>query len=353
MYTKRQLLWPEDLLCVSAELLTGKSIPVLVGIVRLPIDRWLACLMLCLGVIAGALFSAYLSRVVLRGTALGYTNRLVQLSFSLFLSLSLLLSVAKGIHYERGVILSIVPAFCVVVQSLPQRSMTAFIAFLLSCLLLLIGMTSSPPTASASVAYPQQGPYIVHSLVGFHTVAEESVGVREIVARAVQLFILAFYASFQHAPIHPADSPSRPHDPLAFYTSHHFQVNARYATLVSLMGAWLRVASWYLLCYFQDNAMHVMLENDRSVGGWNRICCIAYMTTLLFSACWTATQLKEQALSPLSLDSDTARLKTVAAILALATLYRERNADLVFLTTNTLTVFALLATALTLQNDFY
>ena len=347
MYTKRQPLWPGDLLYVSAELLTGKSIPVLVGIVRLPIDRWLACLMLCLGVIAGALFSAYLSRVVLRGTALGYTNRLVQLSFSLFLSLSLLLSVAKGIHYERGIILSIIPAFCVVVQSLPQHSMTAFVALLLSCLLLAIGM-ASPPTASVAsvVVYPQQGPYIVHSLVGFHTVAEESVGVREIVARAVQLFILAFYASFQHAPIHPAD-PVR--HPLAFYTSHHFQVNARYATLVSLMGAWLRVASWYLLCYFQDNAMHVILENDRSHGGWDRTCCVAYMTTLLFSACWTATQLREQALSPLLMDLDTVRLKTVAFILALATLYRQRDADLVFLATNALSVFALLTTALTLQ----
>ena len=341
----RMQTWPADLLCVSAELLTGKSIPVLVGIVRLPIDRWIACLMLCMGVIAGAFLSVYSSRVVLRGVDLEYINRLVQLGFSLFLSLSLLLSVAKGIHYERGIVMCIVPAFCVIVQTLPQRTSTVLVAFLLSFVFLVVGMSITVATSPENAAIAQQGPSIVHSLVGLHTVAEESVGVREVVARAVQLFILAFYASFQHAPTHPYKTTRNP----AFYMSSHYDQNTRYATLVGLMGAWLRVASWYIVCFFQDNAMHVILENDHSMGGWDWACCILYMTSLLFSACWTATQLREQALAPLLLDSGTTRLKAAAFILALAALYRQRDADVVFLTTNILSVFALLTIALTLK----
>ena len=77
---------PWDVLCVGSELLTGKSIPVLMGIVQLPIDRRLAYLVLSLGAVVGTLFSVYASRAVTGMTTLGFSNRLVQLSFSLFLS---------------------------------------------------------------------------------------------------------------------------------------------------------------------------------------------------------------------------------------------------------------------------
>ena len=204
---------PIDVMYICAELVTGKSIPVLVGITRLPMDQFLAWLMLFLGALFGTLFSVYSSRAVVGMTLLGFINRLIQLSFSLCMSLSLLLSIAKGIHAGRGVILSLVPAFCIVVQNLPQRDSTALLAFVLCCVFFYTSMVTT-------VMAEGQGVYLAmhlsHSATGVQqhaaatvvpvvaspkrSLAEESVGLWQLVWRSLQLFLLAFYACIQHAP---------------------------------------------------------------------------------------------------------------------------------------------------------
>lgn len=338
---------PWDVLCLGAEILTGKSIPVLVGIVRLPIDRRFGWVVLSLGAVAGVLFSVYSSRVVHHKAALVYVNRLVQLSFSLFLSLSLLLSVARGIHYDRGLPLSLVPTFCVVIQALPQHQLVFLFSFLLSCVVVTVCASTNVRMHSGTVvpALPQP----VHD--------EDSVGVWETVLRALQLFVLAFYASVQHGPTRKHEDDSQPHHHHhhalhkrakhpAYASTHHAQ-HMRYAILVHLISAWLRVAFWYAL--FHDNTMHVMLENDHSRGGWDWACCVVYMTCLLYGACSTLSQISGQVLPCLSLDSKAARLKLATLLLALAALYRQRDADALFLSTNVLALLSLASTALALK----
>ena len=361
---------PWDLLCLGGELLTGKSIPVLMGVVHLPIDRWLTWIVLSLGAVAGALFSVYSSRAVAGLTWLGSANRLVQLSFSLFLSLSLLLSVARGIHFDRGLVLSLVPAFCVAIQPLPQRSSTSIVSFMLACMLLVL---CADTTGTPGGGGPARS-HALHSHLHRHaSPREEAEGVWDVVQRALQLFLLAFYASVQHAPTqvyfdgthHPRHHHDRLHNLHHHqhthnhippeYASHHHAMHTRYACLIGLMSALLRVTFWYIVCFAQDNALHVILENELSpMGeGWNTACCIAYITALLYSGAWTATQLGEQvlprfqALGPF--DSGTARLKLVAGILAAAALYRQRDAQAVFVATDALVVVSLGTTVLTLK----
>ena len=99
-----------------------------------------------------------------------------------------------GIHHDRGMVLSLVPAFCVAIQHLPQRSSTGIISFMLACLLLVL---CSDTAASVGGA----GNRVLHP--HFHAHAsprEEAAGVWDVVQRALQLFLLAFYASVQHAP---------------------------------------------------------------------------------------------------------------------------------------------------------
>lgn len=354
---------PGDLLCIASEIVTGKSIPVLVGIAQLPIDRRLAWLVLSLGAVIGTLFSVYSSRMVSGMTTLGFTNRLVQLAFSLFLSLSLLLSIARGIHYERGLILSLIPSFCVVTQSLPQHQLSALVLFLLSCVVLSRCLASSIADLPSGPFDPVgSGVLRLPGSTGGGGVEEEAATVWNVVLRALQLFVLAFYASVQHAPTqeyfhhapgkhahHPLPPPSQ----RAVYASSHHAMHARYALMVGLVGAWVRVTFWYILCFFQDNTMHVMLENDHTRGAWDWSCCIVYMTALLYSGCWTATQIREQVLPHLQLDSllrVTGRLKLTALILALAALYRQRdNGAGIFMATNALSLVVLATTALTLK----
>lgn len=359
---------PGDLLCIASELVTGKSIPVLVGIARLPIDRRLAWLVLSLGAVVGTLFSVFSSRIVAGMTSLSFANRFIQLSFSLFLSLSLLLSIARGIHYERGLILSLVPSFCVVTQTLPQHQMTALVVFLLSCVVLSRCLSSSvsPPSSGAldPASFGGQAA-ILSTLTNTGQVEEVSATVWEVVLRAMQLFVLAFYASVQHAPtqeyFHVGSAQPHHHhhhrlgipSPLkrAVYASSHHAMHARYALMVGLVGAWVRVTFWYILCFYQDNTMHIMLENDHTQGPWDWSCCIVYMTALLYSGCWTATQIREQVLPHIKLGlQNTGRLKMAALALALAALYRQRDdGSAIFMATNALSLVVLATTALTLK----
>ena len=358
---------PGDLLCIASELVTGKSIPVLVGIAQRPVDRRLAWLILSLGAVFGTLFSVFSSRIVQGMTTLSFANRFIQLSFSLFLSLSLLLSIARGIHYDRGLILSLVPAFCVVTQSLPQHQMSALILFLVSCVVLsrcLSASITDLPYEQNQLAADQQQAMILH-LSSTGRVEEESASVWEVVQRALQLFVLAFYASVQHAPTqeyfhvkeHHPHPPHHHHHSTppasrrAVYASSHHSMNTRYALMVGLVGALVRVTFWYILCFFQDNTMHIMLENDHSRGPWDWSCCIVYMTALLYSGCWTATQIREQVLPHLRLNLQAAgHLKLTGLLLALAALYRQRdNGFGIFMATNALSLVLLATTAFTLK----
>jgi hypothetical protein len=68
------------------------------------------------------------------------------------------------------------------------------------------------------------------------------------------------------------------------------------------------------------------------------------MTALLYSACWTATQIREQVGG-----HSTAFLKVVALILGLAAIYRQRDGQAAFLATGCLSLVALATTALALR----
>jgi len=338
-----------DVFVISSDLTTGKSIPVLVGIVRLPIDRFLAGVMLLMGAVAGTLFSHYTSRLARGLHVLAHVNRLIQLFFALFLSLSLLLSLSRGIHYGRGVILSLIPAFCVVSQTLPQRSSTPCVAFLISlvaywfCMTIPILVNNQASVDYTTVAV--QPTTILHGL-SQESLDAEAATLWDILLRALQIFALAFYACVQHAPTEIYFLATQ--DPHAVYASGLHAKSPRYALFVGLISALLRVTIWYSVVFFQNNTLHVMLENDLSHGGWDWAGCVLYSTALLYSACWTATQIREQVL-PFFPFNASARIKLLVSALALAALHRQRDAQAMFGITDGLSCLAILVTALTLK----
>jgi hypothetical protein len=349
---------PVDILIICAELVTGKSIPVIVAIARLPMDRLLAWVMLCMGALVGTLFSVYSSRVVVGLTMMGFVNRLVQLGFSMVLSLSLLLSIGKGLHAERGVALCIIPAFSVVVQTLPQRVSTAMVAFILNfgafyvCMVtmawaqpesLLVASTLSDEAASMGRTVGralQPEPLLITD-----TFADEAASVGQTVGRALQLFVLAFYACIQHAPtLVYFGTDAGP----AVYASHHLARHAHYSLFIALVSAWLRVCVWSSVCFFQNNFMHIVLGGSTGGPEWDWFGCFVYMTALLYSACWTATQLREQVMPRLS-SQELDRLKLVVLTLALSTLLRQGGDQGMFILTTVLAGLSVLTTFLTLK----
>jgi hypothetical protein len=325
-----------DLLYLAADILTGKSIPVLVGITRLPIDQFLAGIVLSMGAVAGAFFSVYASSTANPKHPLARWNSALQAVFALFLSFSLLLSLARGVHYERGIVLSLIPAFCLAAQSLPQGPSTSLVAFLL--VVVLVPFCTTMPVA-ATRSMPANLPTVLHGL-NMDSPEEEIVGVWDCLGRAVLLASLSFYASVQHAPTR--DSLEQ----RALYASNDFACRPRYALFVCLASAWVRVSVWYAVCLLQDNTLHVMLENDLSRGGWDWRCCVAYTVALLYSASWVATQLREQILPGLAQPD---RLKLLAGTLALAALFRQREPLVLFIGAPLLAAISVAVPALTLD----
>ena len=246
-------------------------------------------------------------------------NRLLQLCFSLGLSLSLLLSLANCIHPERGGSFTVIPAFCLATLTLPQRPSTALVSAGLCVLVfymcILTDAGAMNPTVPAKKGEAQP--------------ATLSLG--EVVQRAVQLFVLAFYACVQHAPtqvyfdlrwLKPA------------YTSYHYATHAGYTLVIGLITGWIRVCVFTAVCFMRDNVLHAMLEAQHGAVGWP--CAIVYMTALLFSASWTATQLREQVLPRFGLESEVDRVKVLVCVAALAVIHRQRSPSVMFYTTDAL-----------------
>lgn len=354
---------PSDLLYLAAELVTGKSIPVLIGITRLPVAQWLAWIMVSMGGVTGACFSALVARKTHSLSLLAFFNRLLQLSFSLWLSLSLVFSLAKGIHAERGAALAVIPAFCIIVQPLPQRHSTALVSFLLCFVAFYV--------CSVNPTIVEQPPLLLHDSYSTGITPQRplpsytiALTLQEIVARSIQLFVLGFYAGVQHAPtellfdtvengIWKPVSLSTLRPPV--YASHHHANHTTYSLFIGLVSAWLRVCVWSMVCFLQENQMHIMFENQ-TPEEWNWLCCIVYMTTLLYSASWTVTQLREQVLPRFGVFTQTDRFKTIVCILALAAFHRQEFPDVIFWSTNGLLAFSVVTALLTLRvnhNDTY
>lgn len=341
------LVFLTDVLVITSDLITGKSIPVLVGITRLPIDRFLACVVLTMGAAAGTLFSQYTARCARGLHPLAHANRFVQLFFALFLSLSLLLSLSRGIHRERGVMLSLVPALVVAFQDLPQRASTPWVAAMLSVVVYWYCMTVPVQTWDAVEVPALKTPTVLHGL-NQDTPEDEAAGVWDVVQRSFQLLVLAFYACVQHAPTQLYFMAE--HDPCAVYASPLHAKHPHYALVVGLWSALLRVCLWYGVVNFQNNALHVMLENDLSRGGWDWAGCVLYSTALLFSACWTSTQIREQVFPFFFVALSTPeRIKLLVCALALAAIHRQRDPLAMFGVTDGLAGLAVLCTALTLK----
>lgn len=309
-----------DVLLLAFDLVSGRSVPVLVAIARLPMDQALVANVLMLGALAGAFYSVYGYLPLPASHRWVAWNRFLQNSAALFCSLSLVHAIARGIHPQRGVSLSVAPCFCLVAQPFVARARdSACVISLFLAVCVLAYCLATPARGGASS--------LASILPALDSGDEdlEAQGVLAVLGRCLQIFVLAFYACVPQTPV-----PDR------------LAAASRYALLVNLAAALLRVAAWYCVCFYQDNVMHVILENAGV--GWDWTACVGYTVLLLLSACYTAAVLREQLPS-----SQAARLKFTAAVLGLAVLYQQRVPDVLFYGGTALALLCLLVTAAVLE----
>lgn len=342
---------PFDFVHLVGELVTGKSIPVLLAIAQLPLDRRLACAALAVGGVAGTCFSVWSMRATsgIAWPILAFSARLAHLGFSLFLSFSLLLSVAGGLLDEggRGVVLSVVPAFCFVAQGLPERPSSAVMAFLLCVVALGVGLAR--PLEAAPVLRGEPAPPAPEPPPD--GLARQAAEVGAALGRSLQLGVLAFYACVQHAPTQVLFGSCEAHRRGAVEYCSPFLVKPRsldYCCFVSGAATWVRLVVWTAVCLLHDTPLHLVLEGNRS-RGWDWLSCCALMTALLYQACWTATQIREQVLPYFKQFAARDRLRLLSFVLALSALFRQRHPWVIFGVADGLVGLCLVTTVITLR----
>jgi len=306
---------PGDLLYLCTDLVTGKSIPLLLGITLLPLDHWLTAMVLILGALSGTLYSAWVARNVcnLSSPIVAFGNMAVQTVFAIFSSISLAFQISTAIT-PTGIVLSCIPAFCVIAQPYPQRHSTALLALALNACFFYVSMITGIMRSLDFEAVSHLNLLHTRTLMGvdepvsrmglMHARTLMSLGmidqladtVWRVVTRSVLIFVLAFYASVQHAPLQAyigkhLEKPLM--DPV--YASRFIASNPLYCSFASLCAAWIRCFVWLGVTFFHNNALHLIIENQRR-REWPWVCCYLYMTALLFSAGWSWTQLTEQVL---------------------------------------------------------
>ena len=261
-----------DLNYLASDLVTGKSLPILVAASVIPLDPNLLGTMIMAGVSLGCVVN--LARAWRPLPAHPVTNWAVRFAnhlFSVFLSASFALRVARILH-PSGVSLSVLPMFCVIVQHTPERPSTPFTLLVLSLTLFWAGI------AFEFEAFRPEGPDHVHasqallrrSLLAFSRqewqASRQSAGLTGSMAGVSQgvvsrilpepasqglwdslrysllIVALSFYATVQHGPIHSyaLDSPAPGASPPRKYMSIQFLYSRVYAIWPTVCAGLLR-----------------------------------------------------------------------------------------------------------------
>jgi hypothetical protein len=334
-----------DLNYLASDLVTGKSLPILVAVSTFNLDPNLMGVMVIAGVSLGAittLLQAHHAPSLLTNWLLRGLNH----AFAVLLSMAFAIRLCQAMHPD-GRALSLLPLFCVALQQVPERPSTPFTLLVLSIALFWAGIlyefdfsTAHPVEAEVRqrrlmqerslmqqrrlMALNHQNP---HHHPTHHSDYQPAVtrSIPHSALYSLVVLLLAFYASAQHGPVAclaDAQPTSRRR-----YMSAAFLANRYYAVWPTLSAALLRAYVYLRTGWLHGNPMHISMGDTGNV---SLFCAWLHLVALLYSAAWGVTQLSEQVLTLWPGDH---RPRAAAALLALAYLFRWRDPWAGFLAT--------------------
>lgn len=371
-----------DLNYLASDLVTGKSIPVLIAVSVLPLDPNLLGTMVLLGVFLGSLVTlaqAWRPPPAGRtGVFVGWAARFLNHAFSAFLSVSFLLRVSGRI-YGGGAAVALLPAFCVVCQYVPERPSTPFTLLAVSIGLFWLGIayemeavhsapeaflsgadTGAQLLAAESVHQAQRslmsGPSLAPAPRALAPHARRPLALHRTdhwrrpdrhapgpapgpaagprpIARSlwdslrysVVVVGLAFYASASHGPVHSYNTGDEGDPTARRYMSVQFLCSQGYSVWPTLSAGLLRAYVYLRTAWLHGNALHLICEDDEDARAVSLFCAWLHAVVLLYSAAWSCTQLSEQVLAVFVGDKTALRMHFTAALLAGAYRFRWRD----------------------------
>lgn len=338
-----------DLNYLASDLVSGKSLPILIAVSVIPLDPNLLGTMVLLGVFLGSL--ATLAHAWQAPSTAGFAiltgwgARFMNHAFAAFLSLSFMLRVSHRL-YASGPSIALLPAFCVVSQYVPERPSTTFTFLVISIGLFWLGIAYEmeamhPQLAPAGESVHQaqrqlmgsqrqlmalhRGDRLPASRSHKHAPREISQSFWESLGYSVIIAGLTFYATAAHGPIHSYGSGDEGNPYARRYMSVQYLYSRGYSLWPTLTAAMLRAYVYLRTAWLHGNALHLIFESEADAQALSHFCVWLHVVVLLYSAAWSCTQLTEQVLTVFVGDKTQLRMNFTVGLIAAAYLFQWRD----------------------------
>ncbi len=330
-----------DFLYLSSDLITGKSIPVLIAITVFPMDPHLLGTLVLMGATVGSLLNFHKTCRMTRNIILDWLLRSVHLSVSVFLSVSFMskllsmMVVTKG-DQDNGLLLGTIPAFWVVIQGVPEKPCTLLVLFVLSFVLFYVSILVSPDilvidqsqyshnqrqlaswSSSRELQAISRYEWHKHPIQKHHQQESEMMTPPPVITltpaqeigtmlpQSIYIFILTIYATTQHGPLYSFTNK---------YCSPTLLFHKGYALFTCLCVGLFRAYIYISIGWIHQNLVHVILEGESRIVSsiwW-------YVVVLLYSITWNITQMSLQMLTTVQGDPQDLIRKYTIVMFALA-----------------------------------
>ena len=199
-----------------------------------------------------------------------------------------------------------VPAFCVVMQSVPERPTTLVVlGFVSFCLFYLSVFETANFRVTAVVPEMVSGPARVLQAVPSQ-VAQAGQEILASLGKSLVILLLTLYASICHGPVTSVSAQTQRYTSFEFLNNKLYVNPARahacitatdlgdasYGVAVCASAGLTRAYTYLATAYLQDHALHGLLDgSDSAPEPWT---AWLYLATLVYSAAWACTQFTEQ-----------------------------------------------------------
>ena len=340
-----------DLNYLASDLVSGKSIPILIAVSVIPLDPNLLGTMVLLGVFLGSLATLAHAWQPPSGAGAavltGWGARFLNHAYAAFLSISFLLRVSDRL-YASGPTLALLPAFCVISQYVPERPSTTFTLLVISIGLFWLGIAYEmeamhpllhPPLEPAAESVHQsQRTLMSRHLLALHR-GDRLPGSRshkraprqitqsfwDSLGYSMVIVGLTFYATATHGPVHSYGSGDEGNPYARRYMSVQYLYSKGYSVWPTLTAAMLRAYVYLRTSWLHGNALHLIFESDADALALSHFCVWLHIVVLLYSGAWSCTQLTEQVLTVFVGDKTQLRMKFTAVLIAVAYLFRWQD----------------------------
>lgn len=327
-----------DFLYLASDLMTGKSVPILLAVTVYHLDPHLLGSMVLIGTCVGIACNIYKTCKKPASEPVDWYVRLFLNTLSTILSICLLKKLLWYMH-PNGLMLGTISSFWVINTSLPERPVSLTIMFITTIVLFYVSLIISPAMVIDSDYVLEHQRQLQGTKYHLHATTSNVVAntrhthpIQNSFPACIIILILTIYATVLHGPLY--NYTGRLCSPSLLF-------NRPYAIFVCIISALFRAYVIISIGWMQHNIIHLLLEGSPSVN----FAVWFYAIVTLLSINWTVTHTTYNLLTQFKENPNLMKIKYIIFLFAIAYIYNWTYYT-VFLTV--LTIFACISISVAL-----